>query len=138
MLFRSDGNGRIARLVKTYELLRHGYGVARYASLEQRICESKNSYYEALRASQRNWHDGEDDVWPWMLYLVRIVDDAYADFEARIVAARELTGTTKIEQSGTTCSSRRGKSFVSSTSSSRCPTSARRPGGAEASIQASL
>jgi len=93
-----DGNGRIARLVTTCELLRHGYGVARYASLEQRIYESKNSYYEALRANQRGWHESDHEVWPWTLYLMRIVDDAYADFEARVVAARELTGKTKVEQ----------------------------------------
>lgn len=93
-----DGNGRIARLLTTCELLRHGYGVARYASLEQRIFDSKNSYYEALRASQRGWHDGTHDVWPWTLYLLRIVDDAYADLEARVVAARDLTGKTKIDQ----------------------------------------
>jgi len=93
-----DGNGRIARLLTTCELLRHGYGIARYASLEQRIFDSKNSYYEALRASQRGWHESEHDVWPWKLYLLRIIDDAYADFEARVVAARALTGKTKIEQ----------------------------------------
>lgn len=93
-----DGNGRIARLLTTCELLRHGSSVARYASLEQRIFDSKNSYYEALRSSQRNWHTSEHDVWPWTLYLLRIIDDAYAAFEARVVAARELTGKTKIEQ----------------------------------------
>jgi len=37
-------------------------------------------------------------VWPWTLYLLRIIDDAYADFEARVVAARALTGRTKREQ----------------------------------------
>ena len=31
-------------------------------------------------------------------YLLRIIDDAYADFEARVVAARALTGRTKREQ----------------------------------------
>jgi Fic family protein len=93
-----DGNGRIARLLTTCELLRHGYGIARYASLEQRIVEGKNSYYEALRASQRGWHDSTHDGWPWMLYLLRIIDDAYTDFESRVVAARDLTGKTKLDQ----------------------------------------
>lgn len=41
----ADGNGRLARLLTTYELLSVGYGVARYVSLEQRIYESKNTYY---------------------------------------------------------------------------------------------
>jgi len=33
----ADGNGRLARLLTTHELLRNGYGVARYVSVEQRI-----------------------------------------------------------------------------------------------------
>lgn len=94
-----DGNGRIARLLTTCELLRHGYGVARYASLEQRIYESKNSYYQALRESQVGWHDGDHDPWPWTTYLLRVAEDAYADFERRILAARDLAaGRTKVEQ----------------------------------------
>jgi fido (protein-threonine AMPylation protein) len=44
----ADGNGRLARLLTTYELLAQGYRVARYVSLEQRIYESKNTYYKAL------------------------------------------------------------------------------------------
>jgi Fic family protein len=94
----ADGNGRIARLLTTCELMRHGYGVARYASLEQRIFDSKNSYYAALRLSQEGWHAGEHDPWLWSTYLLRILDDAYADFEARVVAGRTLIGTTKLEQ----------------------------------------
>jgi len=38
----------MARLATTHELLRLGYGVARYVSVEQRIYESKNAYYRAL------------------------------------------------------------------------------------------
>lgn len=93
-----DGNGRIARLVTTSELLRHGYGVARYASLEQRIFDSKHSYYAALRASQDAWHTGSHDPWSWITYLLRIIDDAYAEFEAKVVAGRALSGVTKLEQ----------------------------------------
>lgn len=94
----ADGNGRIARLLTTCELMRHGYGVARYASLEQRIFDSKHSYYAALRQSQTGWHSGDHDPWPWGTYLLLIIDDAYADFEARVVAGRALTGATKLDQ----------------------------------------
>ena len=54
----ADGNGRLARLLTTYELLGAGYGVARYVSVEQRIFEAKNAYYQSLYQSQRGWHTG--------------------------------------------------------------------------------
>ena len=93
-----EGNGRVARLLTTNELLRHGYGVARYVSVEQRIFDSKNAYYVALRESQIDWHDARHDPLPWMLYLLRIIEDAYADFEQRVAAGTELVGATKREQ----------------------------------------
>lgn len=93
-----EGNGRVARLLTTNELLRHGYGVVRYVSIEQRIFDSKNSYYVALRHSQSEWHDGRHDLRPWVTYLLRIVEDAYADFERRVAAGTELVGGTKREQ----------------------------------------
>ncbi len=89
----ADGNGRLARLLTMYELLSQGYGVARYVSIEQRIFESKNSYYAGLYESQRDWHEGKHDAWPWISYLARILAGAYEDFEQRVVAAGERTGS---------------------------------------------
>jgi Fic family protein len=89
----ADGNGRLARLVTTHELLERGYGIARYISIEQRIFDSKNSYYTSLYESQRHWHEGEHDIWPWVTYLARIVADAYDDFERRVGASREDSGS---------------------------------------------
>jgi len=93
----ADGNGRLARLITTHELLRLGYGVARYASVEQRIYETKNTYHEALRLSQANWHDATHTVWPWMEYLVGVIADAYDAFEQRLAAADSLGGLSKQE-----------------------------------------
>jgi Fic family protein len=93
-----DGNGRVARLLTTSELLRHGYGVARYVSIEQRFFDSKNSYYSALRSSQSRWQESDHDLAPWISYLLRILEDAYADFEQRVAAGTELVGATKREQ----------------------------------------
>jgi Fic family protein len=89
----ADGNGRLARLLTMHELLGGGYGVARYVSIEQRVYESKNGYYASLYESQRNWHDGEHDVWPWVSYLARVLADAYDDFEQRVAAAGTNTGS---------------------------------------------
>lgn len=83
-----DGNGRLARLATTHELLRLGYGVARYVSVEQRIFESKNAYYTALEQSQRGWHEGTHTIWPWTEYLIRILVSSYEDFESRVAAGR--------------------------------------------------
>jgi Fic family protein len=89
-----DGNGRMARLATTHELLRLGYGVARYVSVEQRIYKSKNAYYTALEKSQRGWHDGEHSIWPWSEYLIRILAESYEDFEDQVAAGRgSETGT---------------------------------------------
>ncbi|MFY9487487.1 MAG: Fic family protein [Solirubrobacterales bacterium] len=85
----ADGNGRLARLITTHELLAHGYGVARYVSIEQRIFESKNTYYDRLYRSQQRWHDAEHDIWPWTTYLAEVVAGAYEDFEQRVLAADE-------------------------------------------------
>jgi Fic family protein len=88
-----DGNGRLARLLTTKELLRNGYGVARYVSVEQRVFDTKNSYYDALEASQTGWHEAAHDIWPWTEYLAVTVAGAYDAFEQRLADARELTGS---------------------------------------------
>jgi Fic family protein len=90
-----DGNGRMARLATTHELLRLGYRVARYVSVEQRIYETKNAYYLALEQSQRNWHEGIHSIWPWAEYLIRTLAQSYGDFEDRVAASRGMEGGTK-------------------------------------------
>ena len=94
----ADGNGRVARLLTTSELLRLGYDVARYVSVEQRIFESKNTYYAALRQSQEGWVDREHSIWPWTTYLVQVLAASYEDFEARVAAGRPTTTMTKQER----------------------------------------
>ncbi len=89
----ADGNGRLARLVTTHELLSQGYGVARYVSIEQRIFESKHAYYASLYQSQRGWREDEHDIWPWTSYLARILADSYEDFEQRLAFAGEIVAS---------------------------------------------
>lgn len=91
----ADGNGRLARLLTTHELLRTGYGVARYVSVEQRVYETRNSYYESLRQSQFGWHEAAHDVWPWIEYLAGVLAASYDAFEGRIASARSTTGMSK-------------------------------------------
>jgi Fic family protein len=93
-----DGNGRVARLLTTHELLRLRYGVARYVSIEQRIFETKNGYYAALEESQRSWHEASHRIWPWAEYLVSILGDCYEDFENRVASARGAGSMTKAQR----------------------------------------
>lgn len=94
----ADGNGRVARLLTTRELLDKGYGLARYVSVEQRMYDTKDAYYDALLASQRHWHDGRHEIWPWIEYLVDVLEGAYDDFEAKVAARRGLMSLSKQDQ----------------------------------------
>jgi Fic family protein len=80
----SDGNGRLARLLTLLLLYRAGYEVGRYVSLERITEDSKTTYYEALEASSRSWHDGKHNVSPWLNYLWGTLLRAYREFEDRV------------------------------------------------------
>jgi Fic family protein len=82
----------------TQELLAHDYEVARYVSIEQRMFETKPDYYDALLQSQRGWHEGQHDIWPWIEYLVDVLEHAYQSLEAQITARRSLSSFSKQEQ----------------------------------------
>jgi len=94
----ADGNGRVARILTSYLLLRDGYGVSRYVSVEQRVFESKNSYYASLYESQQNWYQGEHVIWPWAEYISSILADAYDAFEQRVAAEQGAGALPKHER----------------------------------------
>lgn len=87
-----DGNGRVARLLTLLLLYHFDYQVGRYVSLERIIEESKETYYEALEASSRGWHEGQHDVHPWLNYLWGVLIRAYGEFEERMEAAIKSGG----------------------------------------------
>ena len=57
----NDGNGRMSRLLTTLLL-----------------------YYESLRDSQEGWHEGKEDVIPFMKYLLGTILSAYKDLDDRM------------------------------------------------------
>lgn len=79
----NDGNGRMSRLLTLLLLYHCGHGVGRFISLEKLVEETKDTYYESLERSTGGWEQGEHDIWPWLNYLLGIVNAAYAEFEAR-------------------------------------------------------
>ena len=87
-----DGIGRVARLLTGTMLSDHGYTVGRYASLEQAIAQSADTYYQALLDSTHGWHEGTADPWPWLGYFTSVIAEAYAVFANR-AAAGQTAGT---------------------------------------------
>ena len=79
----NDGNGRMSRLLTTLLLYRSGFYVGKYISLEAKIAKNKDLYYVALSQSQNGWHEGTEDVLPFVKYLLGTILAAYKDFEER-------------------------------------------------------
>lgn len=79
----NDGNGRMSRLLTTLLLYRNGFYVGKYISLEAKIARNKDLYYSALSQAQHGWHDGTEDVVPFIKYLLGTILAAYKDFEDR-------------------------------------------------------
>ena len=79
----NDGNGRMSRLLSTLLLYRSGFYVGKYISLEAKIAKNKDLYYEVLGKAQKGWHEGEEDVVPFIKYLLGTILAAYKDFEDR-------------------------------------------------------
>ncbi len=79
-----DGNGRMSRLLTLLLFYRAGYAAGRYVSLEKLIEDSKESYYETLRASSEGWLQGNNNPTPFVRYLLGIFLKAYSIFEDRV------------------------------------------------------
>ncbi|MGN0496867.1 MAG: Fic family protein [Lachnospiraceae bacterium] len=79
----NDGNGRMSRLLTTLLLYRNGFYVGKYISLEAKIAKDKDLYYDTLNQAQYGWHEGKEDVTPFIKYILSTILAAYKDFEDR-------------------------------------------------------
>ena len=80
----NDGNGRMSRLLTLLLYYRAGYIVGKYISLEKLIENSKDTYYEVLQDSSKEWHSNNSDYAPFVRYYLGILQKAYHEFEERI------------------------------------------------------
>lgn len=85
----NDGNGRMSRLLTTLLLYRSGFYVEKYISLESKIAHSKDLYYETFNHSQHGWHEGTEDVTPFIKYIFGTILVAYKDFSDRFSIIEE-------------------------------------------------
>jgi Fic family protein len=66
-----DGNGRLSRVITTLLLLKSGYTYVPFSSLETVIEDNKDSYYLALRRTQKDLDTNSPDWNPWLLFFLR-------------------------------------------------------------------
>ena len=85
----NDGNGRMSRLLTTLLLYRNGFYVGRYISIDAKIAKNKDLYYGELAASQNGWHEGCEDVVPFIKYILGTILAAYKDFQERAALVEE-------------------------------------------------
>ena len=81
----------MSRLLTTLLLYRSGFYVGKYISLEAKIAKNKDLYYDVLRQAQIGWHEGTEDVVPFIKYLLGIILSAYKDFEDRFALVEYQT-----------------------------------------------
>jgi Fic family protein len=88
-----DGNGRISRLLTLLLCYHHGHQVGRYISFERIIEQTKEDYYETLKASSSGWHEDTHDIMPWFTYLLSVWRKVYREFEDRAARERPQRGS---------------------------------------------
>ncbi len=84
-----DGNGRVSRLLTTLLLERQGFAVCRYVSLERLVEESKEEYYAVLARCSVEWHEGRNEIIPWVNYFLGLIRRGYSELAERIKTGAE-------------------------------------------------
>jgi len=79
-----DGNGRMSRLLTLLLMSRSGYVVGKYVSVDRLVEDSRPEYYESLRQSSVMWHESQNDLRPFVTFMLGIVLKAYRELESRV------------------------------------------------------
>ena len=87
-----DGNGRLSRALTTLLLLRAGYAYVPYSSLESVIEQSKDSYYLALRRTQKTTRSKRPDWQPWVMFFLRALQQQKRRLESRVEREKKILG----------------------------------------------
>lgn len=69
-----EGNGRTVRAFSTLILMREGYNVKKFFSLEEHFDTEPADYYEAIsQVDRQSPNIGSRDITPWLEYFTRVV-----------------------------------------------------------------
>ena len=86
-----DGNGRVSRLLTSLLLLKEGFDIGRYVSVEKKINDYKYGYYEALKASSAGWHENRNSYEPFITFLLQILYACYKEMDEKFIAGTART-----------------------------------------------
>ena len=79
----------MSRLLTLLLLYRNDYVVGKYISIEKEIADTKESYYQALEQSDLGWHEGTNDLKPFIKYMLGIILKCYREFEDRLTISEK-------------------------------------------------
>lgn len=84
-----DGNGRMSRLLSLLLLYKNGFDAGKYVSFEEQINKYKGLYYEALRLSSLNWHENNNDYFPFIENFLSTLYMCYKELDKRFAVINE-------------------------------------------------
>jgi Fic family protein len=95
----SDGNGRMSRLLSLLLLYKNGFDAGKYISFEEQINKDKANYYEALRLSSTDWHEGKNSYFPFLENFMTTLLYCYKELDKRfaVVNAKKVTKRGRVE-----------------------------------------
>jgi len=88
-----DGNGRLSRVLTTWLLLRSGYSYVPYSSMESVIEINKDTYYLALRRTQKKIRTDQQNWGPWLTYFLKTMKQQKNNLIAKVTEERALSAT---------------------------------------------
>lgn len=96
----ADGNGRVFRLLTLLLMYKSGFNIGKYVSFEERINDSKDFYYSALRDSSQGWHTNENSYTEFMKNFLSTLYRCYKELDKRFssVNGKKLKKSERIEQ----------------------------------------
>mgnify|MGYP000011631116 CR=1 FL=1 len=90
-----EGNGRTVRAFTTLILMREGYDIKKFFSLEEHFDEDPAAYYDALSEVDRQSPNiGTRDITPWLEYFTEVVAIELAKIKDKI---RKLSVDTRLK-----------------------------------------
>lgn len=80
-----EGNGRTARAFATLVLIKTGYDIKKFFSIEERFDEDPGAYYEAFALVDRQSPDiRQRDITPWLEYFTSVVGVELAKIKEKV------------------------------------------------------